>query len=395
MTFSRRVRRDRSARSFRFLAPIIVVFAIHHRSADAQVLIKAGDDVNFRLGLLLQGWADWTQDAVSEGYSQSFFLRRARFLITGNFGSDVSFFFMTDNPRLGGSVAVGTRSLSSGLLVQDAFVEWRLAGDPLILDVGLFYLPLSRAALTGSSSNLSFDGATYCLLQNSFTQSSAGRDVGVSLKGYLAADRLEYRVGVFSGQRQGPTPAGEPAGSRNSPRFTGRLQYDVFDPEKGYFYTGTNRGQRRILALGAWGDAQGDFVAGGADVFADIPVGRDAVTAEADYFYYDGGRQFTQVIGSVEVPLLPKEDAVYAQAGYYFGGVALQPFLRYERLHFREERFRGGDQRRYSGGANWYVAGQNLKVTPFYERIVPSVAPAGSRTRDTNHFGVQLQFLYY
>jgi hypothetical protein len=380
---------------FRYLVPVLVLFAVHQRPVAGQVLIKAGDDVNFRLGFLLQGWGDWTQDPVSEGYSQSFLLRRVRFLATGNFGSDVSFFFMSDNPRLGSAGAAGARSLSAGFLVQDAFVEWKLAGDPLILDVGLFYVPLSRAALTGSSSNLSFDGATFCLLENSFTQSTAGRDVGVSLKGYLAGDRLEYRAAVFSGQRQGPAPAGEPAGSRNSPRFAARLQYDVFDPEKGYFYTGTNRGLRRILALGAWGDTQGDFRAGGADVFADIPVGRNAVTAEADYFYYDGGRQFTQVVGGVAVPLLPKEDALYAQAGYYFGAIALQPFLRYEQLRFREERFRNGDQRRYSGGANWYVAGQNLKVTPFYERVAPSAAPAGLPIKDTNHFGVQLQFFYF
>ena len=343
--------------------------------------------MNFRLGFALQGWADWTQDPVTEGYSQSLFLRRVRFVTSGNFGKDVSFFFMTDNPRLGSVPAAGTRSISTGFLVQDAYVEWRLAEDLLILDVGLFYLPLSRAALTGSTSNLSFDGATFCLQQNSLTQSSAGRDVGVGLKGYLADGRLEYRTGVFSGQRL--------AGSRNSPRFTARLQYDVFDKEKGYFYTGTNRGARRILAFGAWGDTQGDFVAGGADAFADIPIGGDAVTAETDYFYYDGGRQFTQVVGGVAVPLLPKEDSVYAQAGYYFGAAAVQPFLRYEKLRFREERFRSGDQRRYSGGANWYVAGQNLKVTAFYERIAPRAAPAGARIRETSHVGVQLQFVYF
>ena len=382
------------ARLLRVVAPWLVLFAVRPGPARAQVLIKVNDEVNFRLGFLLQGWADWAQDPVSEGYTQSFFLRRVRFLLTGNYTSDISFFFLTDNPRLGGP-ATGVRSLATGFQVQDAFIEWRLAGDPLILDAGLFYVPLSRAALTGSSSNLAFDAPAFCLLENTLTQSSAGRDLGASLKGYLAGDRLEYRAAVFSGQRQAPEQPGGPGGSRNSPRFAARLQYDVLDPEKGYFYTGTNRGLRRILALGAWGDTQGDFVAGGADVFADIPVGKDAATAEADFIHYDGGRQFTRAVVGVAVPLLPPENAISAQAGYYFGATALQPFFRYERLRFREEPFRIGDQDRYSGGANWYVSAQNLKVTVFYERIAPRVAPAAVSIKDTNHFGVQLQFLYF
>ena len=33
--------------------------------ASAQAIVKVNDDVNFRLGLLAQGWADWNQDAAS------------------------------------------------------------------------------------------------------------------------------------------------------------------------------------------------------------------------------------------------------------------------------------------------------------------------------------------
>ncbi|HJW14562.1 MAG TPA: porin, partial [Thermoanaerobaculia bacterium] len=119
------------------------------------------------------------------------------------------------------------------------------------------------------------------------------------------------------------------------------------------------------------------------------------VTAETDYLFYDGGKQFTQVAGGVTTPLLPRENVIFAQAGYYFAGFAVQPFLRFERLHFQEARFESANQRRYCGGANWYVSGQNLKVTAFYERIVPETGPATAAVKNTNHFAVQLQFFYF
>ena len=359
------------------------------------MVVKVNEDVNFRFGMFLQGWADWTQDPITEGYSQNLFLRRARFILAGNVAKSVSFFFETDNPRLGNAGTAGAKVINTGFLVQDAFLEWKIAEDLLAVDAGLFYVPQSRGVLNSSSSNLTFDTPTFGLQQNAFVQASAGRDAGFALKGYLAGDRLEYRAGAFSGQRQAPAQPPGAAGSRNSPRFAARLQYDLLDTEKGYTYVGTNRGARRILALGVWGDSQGDFQAAGADVFADIPIGKGAVTAEADYLHYDGGKQFVQVAGGVTTPLLPKQDVLFADAGYYLASLKLQPFLRYERLYFREERFQPGDQQRYSGGVNWYISGQNLKLTAFYERIVPKVKPAGAAVKDTNHIAAQLQVLYF
>jgi Phosphate-selective porin O and P len=359
----------------------------------AQVVVKVSDDVNFRLGTLIQGWGDWTQDPIGGGYAQNFFLRRVRIIVAGTIARDVSFFFQTDSPRLGSAGQTGTKTISSGFLVQDAFGEWKFAGDAAMLDVGLFYTPQSRSALTGSSSPLTFDGPSFTQQQTGPVQGSSGRDVGLSLKGYFLSDRLEYRVGVFDGQRQPATTSG--AGSRNSLRTAARVQYEVFDIEKGYVYIGTNRGSKKILAIGAWGDTQGDFRGYGADVFADIPIGKDAVTAEGDYVFYDGGREFQAIVGNVPTPVLPKVDIFFSDAGYYFHAAALQPFVRYERIAFREERFQSGDQQRYAVGFNWYVFGQNFKVTPFYERIIPKVKPAAASVKNTNHFGVQLQFYYF
>lgn len=385
---------SRSLRSFLRRAVLAALTALSLPSLSAaQVIVKVSDTTFFRLGTQMQFWADETQDTGTGGYVQDFFFRRVRLIVAGQIGPDVTFFFETDNPRLG-NAATATKNLATGFIVQDAFGEWRIAGDRLAMDAGLMFLPQSRNILTSSGAILSFDTSNFSLQSNALTQSSGGRDLGFQLKGYLAGDRLEYRAGVFSGQRQAATAAG--TGSRNSPRFAARLQYDVFDPEKGYTYPGTNLGSKRILAIGVWGDTEGDYRGGGADVTLDFPVlGRNAVTASAQYYFYDGGRQFTQLSGGVETPLLPKQHAFFADAGFYFARLKLQPFLRYERLDFSDAAFTSREQQRGGGGLNWYVAGQNLKVSAFYERIVPRVAPAGAARKNTNHFALQLQALYF
>jgi hypothetical protein len=368
-------------------------------AARAQIVVRLNDSVSFRLGALLQSWGDWTEDPNSRGYSQNFFLRRVRFLLVANVAPGVSIFYQTENVRLGNAATTGAKNVNTGFQTQDAFLEWKVAADQLMLDAGLFYTPGPRGVVASSPAILAFDSPTFSAQQGALTGSTNGRDWGVGLKGYLVGDRLEYRVGGFAGQRQGQTeeapPLGPEAGSRNGFRAAARVQYNVFDTEKGYTYVGTNRGAKKILAIGGWGDVQGDFKAYGADLLADIPIGKDAVTAEADYCYFDGGKQFQQVAGGLLTPLLPKEGAFFAVAGYYFDAVKLQPFVRYERLDFRDTAFASRDQQRFGGGLNWYISGQSLKISAVYERIVPRVKPATALVKDTNHFAIQIQAFYF
>lgn len=368
--------------------------------ARAQVLVKVNDDINFRFGLLLQSTADWAQDPNSAAYSENIFLRRIRFIALASVTKDVSVFFQTDNPRAGNAGTTGTKIINTGFVTQDAYLEWKVLGEALMVDGGLFYVPQSRGVLNSSSSGLSYDTPTFGLQQVTATGSTAGRDYGIGFKGYVIdGGRLEYRVAAFDGSRltttAQPAPLGPEAGSRNSFRAAARVQYDFLDTERAYTYVGSNLGRKKILVLGAWGDTQGDFSAYGADAMVDVPLGPGAVTAEVDYLHYDGGSQFNQVVGGIVTPLLPRQSAVFAHAGYYFEAVKLQPFLRYERNDFAESKFSSRDSRRYAGGLNWYVSGNNLKVTAFYERIVPSVRPATALQKDTNHFAVQLQAYYF
>ena len=359
--------------------------------------MKASDTVFFRLGIQLQVWGDETQDPVSGGYSQNVFFRRVRFMVGGQIAPDLTFFIETESPRLGNAGAgttTPTKNAANGFSLQDVLAEWRVAGDAAILGGGFFIPPTSHNILTGSAALLSLDNSAFSLQANGLTQSNAGRDFGLQVKGYLAGDHVEYRAGVFDGQRQ-PAAAGG-AGARNSARFAARLQYDAFDPEKGYVYPGTSLGAKRILALGAWGETQGDYRAGGADFALDYPVsGRSTVTAAAQYCVFDGGKQFTQTVGGVTTPLLPRQSVFFSEAGYYFATPKLQPFLRYERLNFSDRAFRFQDQSRTGGGINYYIASHNLKWTAFYEHLQPRTALPGATRRNTNHFVLQAQFFYF
>jgi hypothetical protein len=308
-------------------------------------------------------------------------------MAAGRITPDVTFFVETESARLGNAgtgTTNPTRNSAGTVILQDALAEWRLAGDKAILCAGLMIIPLSRGTINSSLSILSFEAPTYSLQANTLSQASAGRDLGLQLKGYLLDGHLEYRAGLFSGQREPASAAG--AGSRNPPQYTARLQYDFFDLEKGYTYSGTSRGTKKILALGAWGSAEGDFRSWGADLTADLPTaGKSAATAGAQYYFYDGGRQFD----------LPRQHAFFSEAGYYFAAPALQPFFRWERLKFSDPAFESREQTRWGGGFNWYVAGQNVKLSALYERIEPRVAAPGGSRKKTNHFAMQLQFFYF
>lgn len=396
----------RLRRPFGFALAAGLVLLLVPDPARAQVVVKVNDTVNFKLGFQLQGWAEYLQDPISQGYQQSLFIRRVRLLAAGNIAKDVSFFFQTDNPNMGKSTGTLTKAINTGLLVQDAFGEWRVFGnDQFIVDVGKMLMPFTRNSLQSTSSHLSLDGGTFTFLQSAGLQGDAGRDVGFQAKSYLADDHLEIRAGVFDGFRAVANTGG--AGSRNSPRFVGRAVYNIFDTEKGYVPVGTNLGKRKILAFGGGFDTQGSYSAYGGDVMVDLPIGptdaakgQNAVTAHVDYIHWDGGCGLnttgTAHVTNCLLTTLFKQDSLFTDLGFYFVDLKLQPFVRFEWDGFTADIDHSKDSRRYMGGFNYYVAQQNLKITAAMERIVPNVVAATTwKQKNTNHFVVQFQFFYF
>ncbi len=348
-------------------------------TASAQAIVKVNDDVNLRFGFLLQGWADWAQDPVTEGYSQNLFLRRARVIVAGNVAKNVSFFFETDNPNLGKA----PKSLGTGLIVQDAFMEWKIA-DEFAIQGGLILNPLCRNCLQSAAGLLSIDYGSYSFLQSAPTQSSVGRDTGFQAKGYLIDKHLEYRVGVFQGARA-PASASN-ALSNNAFRYAGRIMYDVFDTEVGHFYSGTYLGKKKVLAFGIGLDAQQDYQAVAGDVFLDMPVGGgNGVTFQADYIHYDGGVTFAA---------LPKQDTFFTEAGFFISKAKLMPWARYESKMLSDSVLSAAqDQSKWQVGLTYYFAGNNFNIKAGYGQTIPKNETAVLHT--ASQFTIQLQAFYF
>ena len=346
--------------------------------ARAQASIKVGDDVTIRFGTLLQGWGDWAQEPVSEGYSQNLYLRRARLLVGGQVAKNITFFIETDNPNLGRA----PKSLNSGFIVQDALAEVKLS-DPLTISAGLMFVPFCRNCIQSAATLLSLDYSTYSFLATPATQSSVGRDIGFQAKGYFNGNRIEYRVGAFQGFRAPATP-GTTAGSRNPLRSVGRLQINLWDPETpGIFYTGTYLGTKRVLAIGGGFDMQagpGDnYKAWAIDAFLDTRLTDSvSITAQVDYFTYDGGQTF---------PTLLEQSAIFAEAGLYFKPMRLMPFVKFETQTF--DPVAAVDNKRYQAGFTYYMHGHNANWKVAYSRLDPDTGNA------SNQFTTQLQVFYY
>jgi hypothetical protein len=355
--------------------------------ASAQLQIKT-EDITIKFGFQGQFWADYTQDATApsagnQGYAQNYYLLRDRLMFGGTIGDNISFFFQTDDPKLGlspnGAEASKTlttgNSTSPGFLIQDAWAAYKV-NTHLELSGGEMLVPISRQSLASTLSYYTVNISAVSTVNNTALVESALRDVGFQARGYFFNDRLQYRGGIFDGFR---TPDG-----RNAPRPALYLQYDFFDREKEYAYAGTALGKRKILALDIGGDKQSKYRSDSLNVTNDTPInGGDEVGLNFNVMHFDGRNFFTSI---------PDQTNYLMEAAYYFRKIKTQPFAKFETQDFTAKANGIKDINRYGTGLNYYIHGQNLKWTAQYTRAVPQ---NGSTIRPSNEFTMQLQVFYY
>lgn len=335
--------------------------------APAQAVVKVNDDVNFKFGFLLQGQGDWAQNPANDSYAQNLFLRRARFLVGGQVARNVTFFFETDSPNLG--KVVNGAKVTSGLIVQDAFVSWKLS-DEFNVDAGLILTGIAHNSLQSAASLIAIDYGPHSFLFSAPEQNVVGRDTGFQLRGYPAKKKLEYRVGVWQGSRD--------AQSRQALRTTARLQYNFLDADTGFFYTGTSLGKKKIFAVGGGCDAQKDYKSYAADVYVDHPLGPGAISGQIDWTRLDGG-DFLK-------PLL-KQDVIFGEVGYYLPKAKVMPYLSISSRDIASTD--SGDETRWSVGLGYMAFGHNFNVKAAYGKIDPKVG------KSADQFTIQMQAFYF
>ncbi len=227
-------------------------------------------------------------DGRAKRLSVDTYLRRARFILSGNVSKHLSFFMDTDQPDWGkgGSFSGHGSEFSSPFFVQDAFLSYEFAPE-LKLDAGMMLLPFSHQTLEGAASLNTLD---YHADMIRFPTAKNFRDTGIQLRGVIQ-DRLSYRVGIFEGVRNAgalETPA-EPVGAsyddlnqHGVPRVTGQLRANIIGKEDDFFFKGLYFSPKPIVSIGVGGDYQpnavlklstkpGTYYALGGDVFVEYP----------------------------------------------------------------------------------------------------------------------------
>ncbi|MGM0787003.1 MAG: porin, partial [Thermodesulfobacteriota bacterium] len=118
--------------------------------AGSYELYKKGD-VSLNVGYWAQAWYqyvsdyDTTGDGVADDSLNDFMIRRSYFSVSGTATPELSFFMHYAADRLGqhdlDSSGVG---LGSGLAVRDAWVNYKLLGNDLMVQAGRMYVPFTR-----------------------------------------------------------------------------------------------------------------------------------------------------------------------------------------------------------------------------------------------------------
>lgn len=343
----------RPRRFGRMLFVLLGVILLAPRPGEAQLQWKSADEkMTFKIGLLGQMQGEAIDVANSDDTAQNLFFRRARILMSFTLGEKISVFFDTDSPNLGKGSNTGGKD-ANDIFVQDFVVSYKFS-DAVILDGGMILPVTSYNHGQSAASLLPIDYGAYTFVENGPLQTRVGRDYGLNLRGYVAGKRLEYRAGVFQGVRG--------TNASNSFRYTGRLMYSFFTPQQGLFYRGTSFGKTKTLSIGASYDAQEEFSSYTGDFFFDLPVGKNGFTMQADLSHYDGDTFLTAI---------PQLDQMLVEAGFYFSGIKLMPFVQYaERDYDAAGRV---DEERLSIGLGYIVNGHNNNVKVSYTKIEPAV----------------------
>jgi hypothetical protein len=362
------------------LCALAAAAAVPALTANAGGTITFGEDKSVSFGFGMRGGYSATEDAAPNGtdYSNNFGLDSARLYFSGSMNKYIKGMLNTEKDIAG-----------QGFQPIDANVQIAILPE-LTIWVGRFLSPSDRANMAGPYYSL---GGGYWASEASrygFNGGYIGRDDGVAAVGTALDGQLSYSFGVFEGNtafKIAPVTLGTRSGSDDL-MYAGRLQYDFWDKEPGYYGTGNYLGAADILAIGIAGRTQGggaysttqtgDYTSYSIDFLMEKKdVGPGAVSVEAAYYDYDTDGVF-----------LSEEGKAYsAGLGYIFkepvGWGKIQPIVRYQKFEPKTN----VDITKYDLGAAYIIDGYNAQVSAFYSnKEVGSV--------DVNAFEVKTQFQF-
>ncbi len=336
----------------------LVCFMANARAAKVTI----SDDAFLDIHGFVQGWLYMPVDHEGKDPAivTDFYLKRVRLLFGGQIAPDVNFFIGTLNGNMGKNSDMSARTL-----IADAWVEFIIT-DYLRVNAGLLKLPFSRHMQQSGAKlhGLDFHGS----FLNRSGVAIGHRDMGIMARGLLSDKQIDYRLAVVDGKEYNKVvipgnPDADPpvpddtvvTNKDDMPRIVGRVGYNVFDPEPGYFWAGTYLGKKKVLSFGASFDIQpgvggdeGDelYYAFAVDAFADIPMGENGIVGTLNAYYFGPGG------------IVPEGLGLWGDFGYRIKKI--EPLVAFE--WYEPEEGDAGKRQAVLGGLNWWMHGHNVNL---------------------------------
>lgn len=336
--------------------------------------------------------------------TMNFNFRRNRLALMGKYGDNMSLYVQTEYVSDANITPFDVADTNQGSEFQllDAVMRFKV-NDAFRINVGKFKYNLSRENLEACEMPLTLDRSLFIRAPYTTT-----RDTGVAVWGNLFNDMFQYRVDAMEGRK---AVSGVTAPASNF-RYSARAHVTLLDPENDYGYKGTYLGKKKVATIGAayqfepevaYGDTltrtdKKDYKAWTVDGFVEYPLeGMGTVTASAAYEKVDlddaylGGPGADPLASGIN----GEKNGYYVKGGYMLPNLPLQLFVRYERWRFAE--LNGVFDQRidwYGGGFNYYLRGQNLKLT--FEASSTGFNKGGGTetTEDFMTYITQLQLIF-
>lgn len=347
------------------LCAITAAFCMIAGSAFAGPIWKFGEDDKGLLKLDYKGQFQLKNVDAGDEDSTEFNFRRNRLALMGAYGQNFSLYVQTEYTEDNNDTASGVDYDKFQLL--DAVMRFKL-NDSANLWLGKFKYNLTRENLEACEMPLTLDRSV--LIRAPFVTT---RDKGVALWGNLFDNKFQYRVDAMNGSDDS---------TESNVRYSARAHVSLLDPEKGYGYKGTYLGKKKVLTIGAAyqfedevatvGGEAIDYSAWTVDLFAEYPVENVGTftfsTAYVDYDLNDAYQDSLDPEAGV-IGRNGEKNGGYVKVGYMFPNLPLQLFARSENWSFAKlDGVYNQEIDWYGVGFNYYLRGQNLKMTVEYSK---------------------------
>ena len=340
--------------------------------AQAGPVLKVDDTKWISIGAGLRTSFASVEKAAPNGSDRSkdFSVESMRLYVNGQVHKDIKFTFNTEKDSSNGE----------SVRVLDAIARFEFS-ESFNVWMGRLLPPSDRSNLDGP---YYLNAWNFPIVQN-YPAIFAGRDDGIAVWGHGVGGKLKYQGGAFQGRDGG-------SNTSDSLLYAGRLTFNLWDAEPGYYNSSAYYGTKDILAFGVVammqkdgaGTAvtQGDFTGWNLDALMEKKmVGGGVLSLEGAYYDYD--------LDNVADASLVQGDGYLLLAAYLLpqkmGIGQLQPHIRFQSF----DSAGATDARtRMELGVNYIIDGHDARGTLTFANDDPGT-PASS---SVNSIQLGLQF---